>query len=75
MPSDATWDRAVRMIQNDVRYEAFNKLNEKKQAFNAYKVQRAKEEKVGRSLLRLCVALGIQSFIRKLLCHSFKSCV
>lgn len=47
MPSDATWDRAVRMIQNDVRYEAFNKLNEKKQAFNAYKVQRAKEEKVG----------------------------
>ncbi|KAK8405465.1 hypothetical protein O3P69_001796 [Scylla paramamosain] len=45
VPSDATWDRAVRMIQNDVRYEAFNKLNEKKQAFNAYKVQRAKEEK------------------------------
>ena len=44
--SDATWDRAVRLIQNDVRYEAFNKLNEKKQAFNAYKVQRAKEEKV-----------------------------
>lgn len=43
--SDATWDRAVRIIQNDVRYEAFNKLNEKKQAFNAYKVQRAKEEK------------------------------
>lgn len=35
------------MIQNDARYEAFNKLNEKKQAFNAYKVQRAKEEKVG----------------------------
>lgn len=36
----------MRLIQNDVRYEAFNKLNEKKQAFNAYKVQRAKEEKV-----------------------------
>lgn len=45
VPSDATWDKAVRMIQNDARYEAFNKLNEKKQAFNAYKVQRAKEEK------------------------------
>lgn len=57
MPSDATWDRAVRMIQNDVRYEAFNKLNEKKQAFNAYKVQRAKEEKVGEAT-RLCVVLG-----------------
>lgn len=46
VPSDATWDKAVRVIQNDFRYEAFNKLNEKKQAFNAYKVQRAKEEKV-----------------------------
>lgn len=45
VPSDATWEKAVRMIQNDARYEAFNKLNEKKQAFNAYKVQRAKEEK------------------------------
>ncbi|XP_066990586.1 pre-mRNA-processing factor 40 homolog A-like isoform X1 [Macrobrachium rosenbergii] len=45
VPSDATWDKAVRMIQNDARYEAFNKLTEKKQAFNAYKVQRAKEEK------------------------------
>ncbi|XP_053638791.1 pre-mRNA-processing factor 40 homolog A isoform X5 [Cherax quadricarinatus] len=45
VPSDATWDKAVRMIQNDTRYEAFNKLNEKKQAFNAYKVHRAKEEK------------------------------
>lgn len=45
VPSDATWDKAVRMIQNDIRYEAFNKLAEKKQAFNAYKVQRAKEEK------------------------------
>ena len=43
--SDATWERAVRQIQNDPRFEVFNKLNEKKQAFNAYKVQKGKEEK------------------------------
>lgn len=54
VPSDATWDKAVRMIQNDARYEAFNKLNEKKQAFNAYKVQRAKEEKVGFAFYLWC---------------------
>ena len=44
--SDATWERAVKQIHNDPRFEIFNRLNEKKQAFNAYKVQRAKEEKV-----------------------------
>ncbi|KAL7644041.1 UNVERIFIED_CONTAM: hypothetical protein RMT77_004853 [Armadillidium vulgare] len=45
VPSDATWEKAVRMIQFDSRFEVFNKLSEKKQAFNSYKVQRAKEEK------------------------------
>ena len=58
VPSDATWDRAVRLIQHDVRYDAFNKLNEKKQAFNAYKVQRAKEEKVHRLLIYLFIYLA-----------------
>jgi len=33
------------MISRDPRYEYLSKLNEKKQAFNAYKVQRQKEEK------------------------------
>ncbi|MCL4120370.1 UNVERIFIED_CONTAM: hypothetical protein GTU68_008249 [Idotea baltica] len=45
VPSDSTWDKAVHMIQYDSRFEVFNKLSEKKQAFNGYKVQRAKEEK------------------------------
>ena len=34
-------------IVSDPRYAALRQLNEKKQAFNAYKTQRAKEEKVG----------------------------
>jgi len=45
VPSDATWEKALRIIQNDIQYQSYNKLNEKKQAFNSYKVHRAKEEK------------------------------
>lgn len=36
----------MKLIINDPRYGALKHLNEKKQAFNAYKTQRAKEEKV-----------------------------
>lgn len=45
VPSDATWERAMRIVQSDPQYQCYAKLNEKKQAFNSYKVQRAKEEK------------------------------
>uniref|UniRef100_A0A5F9CN97 Pre-mRNA processing factor 40 homolog A n=1 Tax=Oryctolagus cuniculus TaxID=9986 RepID=A0A5F9CN97_RABIT len=44
-PSNASWERAIKMIINDPRYSALAKLSEKKQAFNAYKVQTEKEEK------------------------------
>jgi pre-mRNA-processing factor 40 len=43
--STATWDQALKLIQNDPRYSALKHLNEKKQVFNAYKVQKQKEEK------------------------------
>lgn len=46
MPSSATWEQAMKMIINDSRYGALKHLNEKKQAFNEYKTQKAKEEKV-----------------------------
>ncbi|EDO30813.1 predicted protein, partial [Nematostella vectensis] len=42
----ASWDTAMRLIVNDPRYGALKKMNEKKQAFNEYKTQRANEEKV-----------------------------
>lgn len=35
----------MKLIINDHRYGALRHLNEKKQAFNEYKTQRAKEEK------------------------------
>ncbi|PKK28671.1 PRP40 pre-mRNA processing factor 40 homolog A, transcript variant X2 [Columba livia] len=45
VPSNASWEQAMKMIINDPRYSALAKLSEKKQAFNAYKVQTEKEEK------------------------------
>ncbi|GIY82053.1 hypothetical protein CEXT_237391 [Caerostris extrusa] len=45
VPSNATWEQALKLIINDSRYGTLKKLNEKKQAFNAYKTQRSKEEK------------------------------
>ncbi|NXA07320.1 PR40A factor, partial [Sapayoa aenigma] len=45
VPSSASWEQAMKMIINDPRYSALAKLSEKKQAFNAYKVQTEKEEK------------------------------
>lgn len=35
----------MKLIQHDPRYSTLQKLNEKKQAFNAYKTQKLKEEK------------------------------
>jgi len=45
VPSKATWEQALKMIGSDPRYQTFKHLPEKKQAFNAYKTQRLKEER------------------------------
>lgn len=45
VPSNATWEQAVKLIQSDPRYPQMKKLNERKQAFNAYKTQKLKEER------------------------------
>lgn len=45
VPSNTTWEQALKLIVNDPRYGTLKKLNEKKQAFNSYKVQKSKEEK------------------------------
>jgi len=45
VPSTANWENALKMISRDPRWEYLSKLAEKKQAFNAYKIQRQKEEK------------------------------
>ncbi len=45
VPSTANWENALKIISKDLKWEYLSKLNEKKQAFNAYKIQRQKEEK------------------------------
>lgn len=45
VPSGSSWEQALKLISHDPRYETLQRLNEKKQAFNAYKTQRGKEEK------------------------------
>lgn len=43
--SKSTWEQASKLIASDPRFTALKQLNEKKQAFNAYKAQKQKEEK------------------------------
>ncbi|XP_022656646.1 pre-mRNA-processing factor 40 homolog B-like isoform X2 [Varroa destructor] len=43
--SNASWENAVKAISQDPRYAALKKLPDRKQIFNLYKTQRAKEEK------------------------------
>ncbi|XP_063149790.1 pre-mRNA-processing factor 40 homolog B isoform X1 [Candoia aspera] len=45
VPASASWEQAMKLISSDPRFSALPKLSEKKQAFNAYKAQRDKEEK------------------------------
>ncbi|VDN57211.1 unnamed protein product [Dracunculus medinensis] len=43
--STSSWDNTVKYIQHDPRFRILNKVSEKKQLFNAWKVQRQKEER------------------------------
>ncbi|KAM3846700.1 pre-mRNA-processing factor 40 homolog B isoform 3-T3 [Vipera latastei] len=45
VPASASWEQAMKLISCDPRFSALPKVSEKKQAFNAYKAQRDKEEK------------------------------
>jgi len=43
--SSATWEQASKIICRDPRFKVFEKNNERKQAFNAYKIQKQKDER------------------------------
>lgn len=45
VPASSSWEQCIKIISKDPKYNAFKKMNEKKQAFNAYKTQRQKEDK------------------------------
>ncbi|KAI4454695.1 pre-mrna-processing protein prp40 [Holotrichia oblita] len=45
VPSNASWEQCIKLIQSDPRYDSLKRLNERKQVFNAYKTQKQKDEK------------------------------
>ncbi|XP_055612659.1 pre-mRNA-processing factor 40 homolog A [Uranotaenia lowii] len=45
IPSSSSWEQCVKIVQKDPKFNIFKKLQEKKQAFNAYKTQKQKDEK------------------------------
>jgi pre-mRNA-processing factor 40 len=45
VPSNASWEHALKLISSDARYTSLKHLSEKKQVFNAFKVQKQKEDK------------------------------
>ncbi|XP_058125911.1 pre-mRNA-processing factor 40 homolog A isoform X1 [Anopheles ziemanni] len=45
IPSSSSWEQCVKIIQKDPKFSVFKKLSEKKQAFNAYKTQKIKDER------------------------------
>ena len=63
VPSSANWETALKMIQKDARWETLSKLTEKKQAFNAYKIQKQKEEKEEARLLAIKNKADLEQFL------------
>ncbi|PIO62355.1 FF domain protein [Teladorsagia circumcincta] len=53
--STCNWEHAVKHIQGDPRFRILTKVSEKKQLFNAWKVQRQKEERLAQDEKRLAI--------------------
>ncbi|KAL7075366.1 hypothetical protein ACQ4LE_005352 [Meloidogyne hapla] len=43
--TNMSWEQACKYIQHDVRFKLLQKVSEKKQIFNGWKIQRAKDER------------------------------
>ncbi|VDK67227.1 unnamed protein product [Onchocerca ochengi] len=65
--STSSWEQAMRYIQHDPRFRILNKVSEKKQLFNAWKVQRQKEERISLSLWHMTAILDTQFFVKLIL--------
>ena len=65
VPSTANWEAALKLINKDPRWEYLSKLNEKKQVFNAYKIQRQKEEKEEQRLKQKKAKEDFEEFLMK----------
>lgn len=63
VPSTASWETCVKMISSDPRYPLLKKLNEKKQAFNAYKTQKQKDEREANRLRAKKAKADLEEFL------------
>lgn len=63
VPSTANWETALKLISKDPKYEYLSKLNEKKQVFNAYKIQKQKEEKEEQRLKQIKAKEDFEEFL------------
>ncbi|CAF0817673.1 unnamed protein product [Adineta ricciae] len=64
VPSNSTWEQALKLFSTDPRYVALKHINEKKQIFNAYKVSRVKEEKEAERLKLKQVKEEFESYLQ-----------
>lgn len=63
VPSTASWETCVKLIASDPRYPLLKKLNEKKQAFNAYKTQKQKDEREANRLKAKKAKVDLEEFL------------
>lgn len=63
VPSNSNWDQCVKIISKDPRYTAFKSLNEKKQAFNAYKTQKLKDDREEQRLKAKQAKENLENFL------------
>uniref|UniRef100_A0A1I7UQN4 WW domain-containing protein n=1 Tax=Caenorhabditis tropicalis TaxID=1561998 RepID=A0A1I7UQN4_9PELO len=63
--TNCNWDQAVKWIQNDPRFRILNKVSEKKQLFNAWKVQRGKEERDEKRLAIKKAKEDLETFLQE----------
>jgi pre-mRNA-processing factor 40 len=66
LTTTSSWEQAVRIIQHDPRFRILNKVSEKKQIFNEWKVQRQKDE---RDEKRLAIKKAKEDFEQWLSLH------
>ena len=64
VPSNASWEQALKSIGNDPRYAGIKQFAEKKQVFNAYKTARVKEEKEAERLKLKQIKDDFESYLQ-----------
>lgn len=73
LPGTLSWDQASKLVCGDPRFHVLKSVSDKKQAFNAYKVQRQKEERAEERLKLKKSREELDSFLQ--LCEHMNSSI